>query len=79
LVFSINFLFSSNSLATISSTAFLKAVLSIVQNPHISLALTEAERGAPYNKANSPKQSPYFKTFFTLLLIIISHSPFSKK
>ena len=34
-------------------------------------ALTDAERGALYNKANSPKASPYFNVFFRSSFIII--------
>jgi hypothetical protein len=37
--------------------------------------LTEAERGAPYNNANSPKPSPADNVFLTSPFIMISHSP----
>ena len=36
---------------------------------HFYIALQEAERGALYNNANSPKPSPGFKDLFASLFI----------
>lgn len=77
MVFSINFLFSSNYLVTISSTDYLNVFLSIAQNPHTPLAFIVAVLGDPYNNANSPKPSPAFSVLFIWLLITTSQLPFS--
>lgn len=51
-------LFSAYSLCTISAIAFLNVFLSIAQNPHAPIAFTDADLGAPYNNASSPKPDP---------------------
>jgi len=40
-------------------------------------AFTDADLGAPYNRASSPKQSPCYRVFLISPLIMIWHSPFS--
>lgn len=73
-----NFLFSSYSLVIISSTALLNVFLSIPHKLHYSKALTEADLGALYNKANSPKPSPAFNSLLVLSFTITSILPLSK-
>jgi hypothetical protein len=41
------------------------------------VALTEADLGALYNKANSPNPSPYFNSLLTFPLTITSRAPLS--
>ena len=54
-----------------SAIAFLKVFLSIAHNPQIPIAFTEAERGEPYNKANSPKPFECLSVLLNSSLIII--------
>lgn len=63
---SIKVRFISYSFATISSTAFLKVFLSIPHKVEGSFENIEAERGALYKRANSPKPSPTDISLFTL-------------
>ena len=72
-----NFLFSSYSLIIISSTALLNVFLSIPHKKQVSDVFKEADLGALYNKANSPKPSFAFKLRLTLSLIMTSNVPFS--
>ena len=69
-VFSINFLFSSNSLLTNYSIYVLNVFRSIAQNLQFPTHLIEAVLGLPYNKANSPNPSPSFNSRTILSLII---------
>lgn len=73
--FSKNCRFSLNYRATIFSINFLKVKRSIAQKDDLTLHLTEADRGALYNKANSPNESPFYNYFLTSPLIIISTTP----
>lgn len=70
-------LFSFHCKATIFSINFLNVNRSIAQKPVLTLHLTEAERGALYNNANSPNESPFYNCFFTSPFIIISTIPLS--
>jgi len=63
--------FSEYSLWTTSAIAFLNVFLSIAQKPHMPSAFTDADLGAPYNRASSPKQSPCYRVFLISPLIMI--------
>jgi len=60
-----------------SSTAFLNFFLSNTQNPQSPIAYTDADRGAWYIKANSPKNAGVFNTLLTSSFMIILQSPLS--
>jgi hypothetical protein len=64
-----NLRLSSYYLETISATAVLKVLRSMAHKPHFPIAFTEADLGAPYKRANSPKPSPYLRVFFKTLSI----------
>ena len=59
----------------ISSTALLKVFLSIPHRKQLSIVFTEADLGALYNNANSPKPSLDVKLRLTLSLIMTSNVP----
>jgi len=54
-----------------SSTAFLNLLRSSTQKPQSPTALTDADLGALYIRANSPKNSGDLSVFLTSLLMII--------
>lgn len=58
LFLSIKALFSENFFSIMVDTAFLKVALSINHKCECFPALIEADRGAEYSRANSPKPSP---------------------
>jgi len=56
----------------------LKVSLSIPHSSHFPIDLMEADLGALYSNANSPKHYPSSKVLRAFLSIIIETSPLSK-
>lgn len=72
-----NWRFESYWLLVSSSTAFLKLTRSIAQKEHSSRVLIEADLGALYSNASSPKLSPGLIFLRTCSLIITWQDPLS--